>query len=255
MSGRKTFILTGAAGGLGSQVVRQFADRNVNLLCVDRDADNLRKVQESVQVDAEADIQTCVADVTQKADVQRYVQVAVDTWGGIDGAFHVAGWEGAMREFIDIDIDEFDTMMAVNARSVWYGMKFVLPELLKRGGGRIVNTGSYVAFHGTLRTSAYGAAKHAVVGMSRGVAREQAANNIAINVLAPGGMDTRMIRTVWDRHAPGDPERGRQIALANVPAKKIGDPADVAAVGIWLLTEAPVHLTGQIIPVDGGTSI
>lgn len=250
----KTFILTGAAGGLGTQAVRILAQRDVNVLCVDRDEDSLQRLRQEVS-DRRANLEFCVADVSRREDVERYVNKAVELWGGVDGAFHMAGWEGAMREFVDVGVNEFDTMMEINARSVWYGMKYVVPLLLERGGGRIVNTGSYVAFHGTWRTAAYGAAKHAIVGMTRGVAVEHAARNIAINVLAPGAMDTRMIKTVLSRSSPDDPERGLEMILSRTPSRKLADPADVAATGVWLLTESPIHLTGQIVPVDGGSSI
>jgi len=239
---------------MGSRAVRILAARDVNVLAVDRDEENLRRLAAELPP-GPADVRTCVADVSRKDEVARYVDTAAGWWGGVDGAFHAAGWEGAMREFLHVDIDEFDRMIEVNARSVWYGMRFVLPLMLARGGGRIVNTGSYVAFHGTLRTAAYGAAKHAVVGMSRGVALEFAARGVSVNVLAPGAMDTRMIRTVWERNAPGDPERGRAMTAARVPTGRICDPEEVAAVGVWLLTAAPANLTGQIIPVDGGSSI
>jgi 3alpha(or 20beta)-hydroxysteroid dehydrogenase len=250
----RTLIVTGAAGGLGRQAARILAGRGIDLMLVDRDADGLHEVRDSL-AGGRARIEVLVADVTERTDVERYVRAAVEKWGGVDGAFHIAGHEGEMREFVDAEVEEFDRMMAINARSVWYGMKSLLPVLVAGGGGRIVNTGSYVAFHGTMRTSAYGAAKHAVLGMSRGVAYEYAARNIAVNVLAPGAMDTRMIRTVWSRNAPDDPERGRRMTLARNPSGTIADPADVAATGAWLLTEAPVHLTGQLIPVDGGSSI
>lgn len=246
------YIVTGAGGGMGSHAVRILAARGAGVLCVDRDADSLARLAAELPG---ADVAVRVADVSREDEVDGYVRAAVERWGGVDGAFHVAGHEGAMREFLEVGADEFDRMIAINARSVWYGMRAVLPLLLARGGGRIVNTGSYVAFHGTMRTAAYGAAKHAVVGMSRGVAFEFAARGVSVNVLAPGAMDTRMARTVFERNAPGDPERGRAITEGRVPTGRIADPRDVAAVGVWLLTEAPADLTGQIVPVDGGSSI
>lgn len=245
------YIVTGAAGGMGSHAARILAARGDSVLCVDRDAEGLDRLRAEL---GDADVAVCAADVSREEEVRRYVDAAAERWGGVDGAFHVAGHEGAMREFLEVEAEEFDRMIAVNARSVWYGMRYVLPLLLARGGGRIVNTGSYVAFHGTMRTAAYGAAKHAVVGMSRGVAVEFAARGVSVNVLAPGAMDTRMAQTVWQRNAPGDPERGRAMTLARVPSGRISDPRDVAAVGVWLLTEAPRDLTGQVVPVDGGTS-
>lgn len=251
---RKTYILTGAAGGLGTEAARILSTRDVNVLCVDRDDDSLEKLRAEVDGGA-ATFEFRRADVSQLEDVQGYTDLAMSTWGGLDGVFHMVGVEGAMREFVDLDIEEFDRMIQVNSRSVWYGMKLAIPHLMARGGGRIVNTASYVGFRGTLRTSAYGASKHAVVGMSKGVAMEYAAKGVSINVLAPGAMDTPMIRTVFERAAPGDLERGRELTLLRMPSRSLADPKDVAATGVWLMTESPIHLTGQVVPVDGGASI
>jgi len=248
-----SYIVTGAAGGMGSAAVRQLAERDVNVLCVDRDAEALKRLAEELPPHR-GDVEFQVADVSRREDVEAYVGVAVDRWGGLAGAFHIAGNEGRMSRFVDADIDEFERMIAINARSVWYGMKYVVPHLLARGGGSIVNTGSYVAFHGTAHTSPYGAAKHAVVGMTRGVAVELAAHDVRVNVLAPGAMDTRMIRTLWTHTAPDDPERGHALTVGRIPRGKLADPAHVAKVGVWLLLDAPPEMTGQIVPVDGGRS-
>ena len=160
-----------------------------------------------------------------------------------------------MVPFLDTDVHAFDTLMQVNARSVWYGMKEIVPHLLRRGGGSIVNTGSYVCNHGTPRTAAYGAAKHAIVGMTRGVAIEHAADDIRVNVLAPGAMDTRMIRTLWENTDPTDLNSGSAKTLSRIPRGKLAPPEEVAQVGVWMLVEAPRHMTGQIVGVDGGRSI
>jgi len=248
-----SYIVTGAAGGMGSEAVRQLARRGVNVLCVDRDEESLKALADRLPPH-EGDIVCHVADVTEREQVEAYVRAAVDRWGGLAGAFHIAGHEGVMRRFVDADIDEFDRMIAINARSVWYGMKYVVPHLLARGGGSIVNTGSYVASHGTQHTSPYGAAKHAVVGMTRGVAVELAALDVRVNVLAPGAMDTRMIRTLWTQTSPDDPERGHALTVGRIPRGKLADPANVAKVGVFLLLDAPPEMTGQIVSVDGARS-
>lgn len=250
----KNVIVTGAAGGMGSSAIRQLVERGVNVLCVDRDAEALRQLEEGLPT-TESDVDFCVADVSQLEDVRRYVAQAAARWDGLDGVFHLAGWEGGMVPFLDTDIDMFDVLMGINARSVWYGMKTILPHLLARGGGSIVNTGSYVASHGTPRTAAYGAAKHAVVGMSRGLAIEHAADDVRVNVLAPGATDTRMIRTLWANTDPADPTSGMAKTVSRIPRGKLGTPDEVAQVGVWLLIDAPRHMTGQIVGVDGGRSI
>jgi NAD(P)-dependent dehydrogenase (short-subunit alcohol dehydrogenase family) len=151
-------------------------------------------------------------------------------------------------------MDEFDRCMTANARSVWYGMKAMLPVLLAGGGGTFVNTGSYAAIRGGRFTAAYAASKHAVVGLTKSVAVEYAALNIRANVVAPGTMDTRMARSMAATINPADPAAGLQLMTDRIPRRKMATPEEVAEVGIWLLTEAPAHLSGQVIPVDGARS-
>lgn len=246
-------IVTGAGGGMGRHAVWQLLARGCHVVAVDRDEALLAEVAAAVPEAADR-LHPVVADVTSLADVTRYTAVAGDRWGRLDGVFHIAGSEGAMPEFLDADIDEFERMIAINASSVWYGMKLAMPLLLANGGGSIVNTGSYVAYRGTYRTAAYGAAKHAVTGMTKGVSNEFATRNVRVNMVAPGSMDTRMIRTLWQNNFPDDPEAGKAKTLSRVPNGRLGDPAEVASVGVWLLLDAPTHITGQVIAVDGGRS-
>jgi NAD(P)-dependent dehydrogenase (short-subunit alcohol dehydrogenase family) len=245
-------VVTGAGGGLGSQAVVQLLARGARVVAVDRDAELLAQLEHPVDA---GELHTLVADVSTIDGVRSYIDLAVSLWGGVDGAFHIAGHEGAMPEFCEAELDEFDRMIDINARSVWYGMKLAIPLMIERGGGSVVNVGSHVAHRGTPRTCAYGAAKHAVAGMTKSVAIELARQNIRANMIAPGSMDTRMIRTLWKNTAPEDAAKGMAMTLSRVPNGRLGDPAEVAAVGVWLLLDAPTHLTGQVIPVDGGRSI
>src|SRR4051812_45308882 len=121
----KNVIVTGAAGGMGSLAVRMVLERGHNVLAVDRDQDGLRRLQSELP-QGPGDLDVCTADVSRLEDVQRYVDQAATRWDGLDGVFHVAGWEGGMVPFLDTDVDMFDALMQVNARSVWYGMKTIV---------------------------------------------------------------------------------------------------------------------------------
>lgn len=236
---------------MGSRAVAQLLARGAHVIAVDRDVEGL----DALAPDGHENLHAVAADISELAGVQSYIDKAVELWGGLDGAFHIAGHEGGMPAFLEAPLDEFDTMIAINARSVWYGMRLAVPLMVARGGGSIVNVGSYVAHRGTPRTCAYGAAKHAVAGMTKSVAIELAKQNIRANMVAPGSMDTRMIRTLWQNTTPEDLASGMATTLSRVPNGRLGDPDEVAQVGVWLLLDAPTHLTGQVIPVDGGRSI
>ncbi len=247
------YVVTGAAGGMGAVAARLLAAKGARVLCVDRDEAGLARTKADL-ASSGGEIVTCVADLEKVDDVLRYVDVGVKAWGGLDGAFHIAGWEGHLKKFGDQQMDEFDRCMAANARSVWYGMKAILPVLLDGGGGSIVNTGSYAAIRGGRFTAAYAASKHAVVGLTKSVAVEYGALGIQVNLVAPGTMDTRMARSMAATINPEDPAAGLRTMTERIPRRKMATPEEVASVGVWLLTEAPAHLSGQVIPVDGARS-
>lgn len=249
----KRIVVTGAAGGMGLAACRQLAARGAHVLAVDRNADGLQKLKEELS-GSTGEILTFAADLQKLDDVNAYVDLGVKSWGGLDGAFHLAGVAGELSPFVEADIEDFDLMMALNARHVWYGMKALVPLFLKQGGGVIVNTGSYVANRGGRFISAYAAAKHAVVGLTRCVAIEYASSNIRVNVICPDSTDTPMARSMATRLSPDDIEAGLRIMSERIPRKQMAMPEEVSEVGVWLLLDAPAHLSGQVIPVDGARS-
>jgi 3alpha(or 20beta)-hydroxysteroid dehydrogenase len=249
----KRIIVTGSAGGMGSVACRLLAGRGANIVAVDRDAKRLEQVARELS-GVGGEVLTAVADVSNYRDVAAYVDLALGTWGGVDGAFHIAGDAGRLKSFAEADLEEFDEMIASNARSVWYGMKALLPVFLNQGGGAIVNTGSYAAIRGGRFTAAYAAAKHAVVGLTRCMAVEYGGVNIRCNVVAPGSMDTPMAREMAAKISPGDTEAGLRRMAERIPKGRMARTDEVASVGVWLLLDAPEHLSGQVIPVDGARS-
>jgi NAD(P)-dependent dehydrogenase (short-subunit alcohol dehydrogenase family) len=238
---------------MGAAATRMLVARGLDVLCVDRDAAGLEKLQADL-ADGPGTAYVRVADLTSASEVEGYVSEAVERWPRIAGAFHIAGWEGSLRRFTEADISEFDEVMAANTRSVWYGMRYLVPLLIAQGGGAIVNTGSYAAIRGGRFTAAYAAAKHAVVGLSRSVAIENASLNIRVNVVAPGTMDTRMAWSMASTISPDDPAAGLKTMTDRIPRGRMATPEDLASVGVWLLLDAPEHLSGQVIPVDGARS-
>jgi NAD(P)-dependent dehydrogenase (short-subunit alcohol dehydrogenase family) len=249
----KAVIVTGGAGGMGSAATELLAARGVNVLCADRNDDALAETAAKVAGLA-GRVTTVAVDIGDPDAVRGMVDRALAEWGGFDGVFNIAGYEGSLAPIVDTTIDEFDEVLRSNIRGTWLSMKFALPHLVERGGGVIVNTGSYQALHGKANCAAYSGAKHAIVGMTKSIALEYATRNVRASVVCPGAMDTRMIRTMFERLAPGDPEKGERAVVADIPQARMAEPEELAATGIWLLLDAPTHITGQVIAVDGGKS-
>jgi NAD(P)-dependent dehydrogenase (short-subunit alcohol dehydrogenase family) len=250
---QRCVIVTGAGGGIGGAAVRQIAARGgVNVTAVDRSAEGLERLVAKLG-DASAVVPVS-ADVSSSADVQRLIEHTIGRWGRLDGIYNVAGIPGRPVDIVDLSDDEYDEVMAVNARSVWLGMKYALPHLVKSGAGAIVNTGSYYAVRGGAAFVAYAGSKHAVVGMTKSVALAYAKHSVRANVVLPGPTDTRMIEQAFDGLSPQDRDEGERALLATLPTSRLSTPDEVASAGVWALLDAPMHFSGQVLPVDGALS-
>lgn len=251
MSPERGFIVTGAAGGMGSAAVELLLERGANVLAVDRDRgplDGLRQKWEPLG----GEIETVAADVSVARDVESYVGRAVSRWGGLAGVFNIAAVLGEFAQVADDSEENYDRVMTVNAKSVWLGMKYAIPALLAAGGGTIVNTGSHLSWHGGEKLGAYTAAKHAIVGLTKTVAIEYGRQNVRANVVCPASMETKMGEDTEAGYNPADPAAARRMFTEASPNGRIGRPKEPAAVGVWLLLDAPSHVSGMVFPVDGG---
>ena len=246
-------VVTGAAGGLGTCVVELLVARSVNVLAVDRDAAALERLV-SRSRDAVGEVRPLVADVGDEAAVENFMREGATAWAGLDGVFNIAGIVGEIAPLVDSSTAGFEEVMRVNAISVWLTMKYALPHLVARGGGAIVNTGSYAAWHGFERVAPYIASKHAVVGLTKTAALEYGRFNIRVNVLCPASMDTQMNSFTEAGLKPKGTEHATPSDAEVAATGRISRPEEVAAVGVFLLLDAPVQMTGAIVPVDGGMS-
>src|SRR5882672_770069 len=176
----KVAIITGGAGGIGLATAQLFTGEGAQVLLVDR---HEAALQRAVQTIGGASASYVVADITQPEQVQHYVQTALERYQGMDILLANAGIEGVVQPITDYPIDIFDQVMAVNVRGVWLGLKYVMPEMQKRGGGSIVVTSSVAGIRGTAGVSAYITSKHAVIGMMRTAALEGAPLGIRVNTV------------------------------------------------------------------------
>jgi NAD(P)-dependent dehydrogenase (short-subunit alcohol dehydrogenase family) len=251
--GSKNVIVTGASGGMGAAVVRLLAARNVNVVAVDRDREKLDRLTQQLRGSPGA-VEPVVADVGSASEVEGFVNLAVKRFGGLDGIFNIAAILGEFAPIAESSNDGFDEVIRINTKSAWLGMKYSIPALIARGGGAIVNTGSYLAWHGCELLGPYNASKHALVGLTKTAAIEYGRHNIRVNIICPGSMDTPMNDDTAAGFNPEDPQAAMRTLAANTVTGRVSDPEEVAAVGVFLLLDAPIQMTGTIVPVDGGYS-
>jgi NAD(P)-dependent dehydrogenase (short-subunit alcohol dehydrogenase family) len=247
----KVALITGAAGGIGKAAAKLFVAEGASVLLVDRDEAALKAATAEIGGQRAA---ACVADVTQSESNQAMVHAAVDRFGGIDVFLANAGIEGVVKSIVDTEVEWFDRVMAVNVRGVWLGLKYVMPEMAKRGGGSVVITSSVMGVGGGANLAPYVTSKHAVIGLMRSAALEGAAQKIRVNTVNPSPVETRMMRSLEEGSAPGHAARAREATRQRIPLGRYAEPDDIAKVMLFLASPDSEFLTGGVYMADGGWS-
>jgi NAD(P)-dependent dehydrogenase (short-subunit alcohol dehydrogenase family) len=186
-------------------------------------------------------------DVTNDAQVASLIDRTVSTFGRLDAAFNNAGVINRPAETADISADEWERVIAINLRGVWNCMKHELRQMLRQGGGAIVNNSSIGGLTGTAGLPAYTASKHGVIGLTKTAALEYAAKGIRVNAVCPGVINTPMAGHV----AGGDAEVLAEM-LSDAPIGRLGEPEEVAAAVVWLCSPGTSFVVGHALAVDGG---
>lgn len=248
MSGSPAAIITGGGGGIGCATAGLLAERGFAVLVVDLDADSAAQTVGAISAAGGEASEFC-GDVSDPEVAAGYVEVCVERYGPPAAFFNNAGYEGRVAPITDYPLEELERTLAVNVRGVFLGLKHVIPAMRAAGGGAILNTASQAGLRGVANLSAYCASKHAVVGLSRAAALEEAPS-IRVNALAPGPTGTRMMQEIEAavRVQGGDPSS----FVERIPMQRYGAPDEVAQFAAWLLAAAPPFLTGAVLPIDGG---
>jgi len=246
----KVALVTGGGTGIGRATAVAFAAAGAQVAVAGRRAEPLN---ETVRLAREAGGQAIAVptDVSQSSQVKAMVQITVDTYGRLDCAFNNAGGfyflGGGLNKMADISEESWDRVVAVNLKGVFLCMKYEIPEMLKRGGGTIVNTSSTDGIRSAPMMASYCAAKGGVVSLTRTAAVEYAREGIRINSILPGWVMTDPVEQRMEEH----PENINHM-YAQEPIGRFGTPEEVAASVIWLCSDAASFVTGAAIPVDGG---
>ena len=242
----KVALITGGGSGIGRATALKVAREGVNVIIADYNPDGALKTVAAIkETGGRAD---CVAvDVTITGQVELMVSKAIETYGRLDYAFNNAGIEGAMADTAGYPEDSFDRVIATNLKAVWLCMKYEIPQMLKQGGGSIVNTASVLGLVGIEQAAAYNAAKHGVVGLTKTAALEFAQKNIRVNCVCPGFIRTAMVERVVDRGAIAE-----EMMVALEPMGRIGRPEEIAEGVCWLFSDAASFVTGHSLAIDGG---
>ena len=186
-------------------------------------------------------------DVANDASVKSLIEKTIDSYHRLDYAFNNAGIEQTMAPLTKQTVEEFDQIMNVNVRGVWLSMKYEIPQMIKSGGGAIVNNSSVAGIMGFPQMAIYIASKHAVLGLTKSAALEYAKSGIRINAIAPGGVETEMANRVNENNP-----QFLDYLTSMHPIGRIADPEEIANAVVWLLSEKASFVLGHTLLVDGG---
>src|SRR5436190_4506234 len=232
----KVALVTGGGNGIGRAACIGFARHGAKVVAVDRDGAAAEATAGIVRQNG-GEALAVTADVTKSAEVKAYVKAALDKYGRIDCFFNNAGIEGKVAPIADYDEAMFDAVIGVNVKGVFLGLRHVLPEMIRQGGGAVVNTASVAGLVGTPGMPAYVASKHAVLGLTKTAAGEVARQGIRVNAVCPGPVDTRMIHDLEKQLNPANPKKVETTYQSSIPIGRYGSPEEVANTVLFLCSD------------------
>lgn len=249
-SGRRVLI-TGAGSGFGALLAQELAARGALLVLGDIQSDPLHALADTLRAQG-ASVVAQAGDVSSEAACRALVEAATEHFGGLDIAVNNAGIAHPFIPFEHLDEATLDRQFAVNVKGVMFGMKYQIPAIRAQGGGAILNVSSMAGLGGAPKIGAYAAAKHAVIGLTRTAAVEQARHALRINAICPYYTHTPMVDE--GDLSGADSDAVQAMMAAGSPMKRLGQPEEIVAVMLMLLSPANTFMTGQAVAVDGGVS-
>jgi NAD(P)-dependent dehydrogenase (short-subunit alcohol dehydrogenase family) len=246
----KVAFVTGGANGIGRAAALAFARQGASVVVADVSENGNRETARMIEEQGGRAL-AIRCDVTRVEDLKAALDKTVEAFGRLDFAFNNAGIEPRKpAPTADYDLEEWERIIDIDLRGVFLCMKYEIPLMLKQGGGAIVNTSSGAGVIGIKGSPAYTAAKHGVIGLTRAAALDYAAQNIRVNVVCPGYIDTPMM----DRFTGGTTE-GRAKVISEEPIGRMGKPEEIANAVVWLCSEGAGFVVGSAVVIDGGQTI
>jgi NAD(P)-dependent dehydrogenase (short-subunit alcohol dehydrogenase family) len=242
----KMALVTGGSSGIGRAAALAFAREGADLVIADIQTEPGEETVQMIENTGRKAI-FVKTDVSKATEVEMLISTAVETYGRLDCAHNNAGIEGTMATTANYTEDDWDRIMTINLKGTWLCMKYEILQMLKQGGGTIVNTASTNGMTGFPGMPAYCASKGGILQLTRTAALEYARAGIRVNAVCPGTIQTPML----ERIATNISNAGTPFAL-NLPSGRIGTPEEAAAAVVWLCSDAASFVTGHALVVDGG---
>jgi len=246
----KVAIVTGAASGLGAETARLFASEGAHVAGFDINAEKLDALEHDV-----GEVMTVVCDVSDSDSVRAGIARVAERFGRVNVLFNAAGvsirragpWDESQDGSIaDITEELFDKIIAINLKSQFLMCKYVIPQMIESGGGSIINVASVGGVFVGAGNNAYCVSKGGILGLTRAVAFSYGPSNIRTNIVCPGFMETPMVARYLE-----EPGFASKHLEAN-PLGRVGQPSEIANVGLFLASDESSYMNGAVVPVDGG---
>ncbi len=246
----KNIILTGGTSGIGEETVYKLVENGANVVFCGRDRTKGNCVKQKAEKSGTI-VEYVHCDMTDKIDICRCFDNAVEIFGTIDSAFNNAGIEGDIGKFADSTEENWDNVFDTNFKGVWHCMKHEISHMLGNGKGNILNMASTAGLIGNgFGMTAYSASKHAIIGLSKSVSLEYAKENIRVNAICPGFIETPMVNKMSGKNKK---LKGRFIATH--PIRRMGTVEEIANAVLYLLSDESSFMTGSSFLIDGGLTV
>lgn len=244
----KVALITGAGSGIGQASALQFAREGARIVAVDCNKSAL-EITSSLIEQAGGICYALTVDVSQEKQVQKAIATTVEVFGSLNILFNNAGIS-LLKPITETTETEWDTILGVNLKGVFFGCKHAIPEMLNQGGGAIINTASELAIGAQPLYGAYCASKGGVIAMTRALSLEWAAKGIRINAICPGPIRTPLLQSEFD--VAIDPTAEEKSVVQSIPFGRLGTPEEIARVVVFLASDDAEFVHGTSVTVDGG---
>ncbi len=244
----KSALVTGGASGFGAEIVLSYVREGASVVILDLNGEGAQKIAKEAGKNAIA----VAGDVTKKADIEKAVETAVDSFGKLDIVVNNAGWTFRNKPLLEVTEEEFDKVFAINVKSIYLMTNAAVPVMRQQKSGRIINIGSTAGVRPRPGLTWYNATKGAVNLLSKSMALDLAPDGIRVNCIAPVIGATALLESFMG--VPDTPEN-RAKFVSTIPLGRMSKPSDIANACIYLGSDDAEFLTGVVLPVDGGRTI